>query len=467
MTRLGAGPSAAPSADPSVASSVATEPVPAAGPALADVPFPGATAQLRAAFGVAGPADVPIWMTRGGSAARAAAAAMAADSAAVRRVAMTVGSVLGDTAGALGWQGRAASAAQARALQLRSDLLAIATQLDAAQAAFTGLAAALDAQQAAIGSPAATWGRATPDRQLALLRQWLPAVHALDTADARAATAVGEVVTALATVHVHVGSAGVAPPSPALSGAAGHGPVDDAVYAVGTFCRAVVNALASVANAASHEPGDATQLVAGLLLMQVGGAGEVAGGALDATGIGAAVGVPAGVASAGVIAAGAGLAAVSAGRLAQHAATDDRVTPLQMAGDRPAGAPGPDPGPSVGGPALDIEGATFAQRTARLRFSDDGIFAGRTIDDVAASLRRGVLTPDDVPIDVIVRDGKVLILNTRSSLALQEAGIPRSAWHLVDRTGEAAYEGRLARQLSTNQLDSTGIDRVRLRGRGE
>ena len=60
--------------------------------------------------------------------------------------------------------------------------------------------------------------------------------------------------------------------------------------------------------------------------------------------------------------------------------------------------------------------------------------------------------------DVIVRDGNTLILNTRSSQALIRAGVPRSAWNVVDRTGQAAYEARLTGQLTHNGLTSAGTD---------
>jgi hypothetical protein len=67
--------------------------------------------------------------------------------------------------------------------------------------------------------------------------------------------------------------------------------------------------------------------VAGLMVL--GGGGEVGGALLDATGIGAVVGVPANVVSAGVIATGGAIAAAGVGDLAMHAARDDRVEPMR------------------------------------------------------------------------------------------------------------------------------------------
>lgn len=81
-----------------------------------------------------------------------------------------------------------------------------------------------------------------------------------------------------------------------------------------------VNAAADLGQAAVEHPGDLAGLVLGGGLILLGGAGEVGGGALDLTGVGAVVGVPVNVAAAGVIAAGAGIAAMSAGDLGRDAA---------------------------------------------------------------------------------------------------------------------------------------------------
>lgn len=106
----------------------------------------------------------------------------------------------------------------------------------------------------------------------------------------------------------------------------------------------------------------------------------------------------------------------------------------------------------------------FAQRTYGETFSSGGRFAGRSIDDVAQGLRSGSLTPADVPIDVVVRDGNTLLLNTRSSQALTRAGIPRSQWAIVNRTGDGFYESLLDGQSSRNGLGSTGTQSVRSTG---
>ncbi len=94
--------------------------------------------------------------------------------------------------------------------------------------------------------------------------------------------------------------------------------------------------------------------------------------------------------------------------------------------------------------------AQFAQKTYGKMFSKDGAFAGRSVDDVAAALRSGAMKPSEIPVDYIVRDGRAVILNTRSSQALDAAGIARSEWNAVNRTGTLEFESRLTNQLSRN-----------------
>jgi hypothetical protein len=65
------------------------------------------------------------------------------------------------------------------------------------------------------------------------------------------------------------------------------------------------------------------------------------------------------------------------------------------------------------------------------------------IDDVVNELDSGTMTPADVPIDVIARGDNTLILNTRSAQALTRAGIPRTEWTVVDRTGDRSMRGSL------------------------
>jgi len=111
-----------------------------------------------------------------------------------------------------------------------------------------------------------------------------------------------------------------------------------------------------------------------------------------------------------------------------------------------------------------LEGANFAQKTYGSMFSRGGAFAGRSVDDVAGALRSGAMSPSEVPINYIVRDGNTLILNTRSAQALEAAGIPRSAWNAVNRTGQEMFENMLTGQLQRNGLTSAGTATVRRSG---
>lgn len=64
--------------------------------------------------------------------------------------------------------------------------------------------------------------------------------------------------------------------------------------------------------------------------------------------------------------------------------------------------------------------------------------------------------------DESVRNGSRLEAHPRSeersSQALIRAGIPRSSWNVIDRTGQAAYEARLSGQLRRNGLSNEGTD---------
>ena len=388
---------------------------------------------------------------------------MAADAAAVRRVGDALRAALGDVATALGWQGGAADAAQARVQTLREQLVTVATRCDAASAAFTGLAAALDAQQPALGGASSSWARASdPTQQLAQARQWQPAVRALDDADGRSARALREVTGALQRART-----ALAAPPPGAPPAAddGRSLVGQGLDAVGSFCAGTVNALASFAHAMGEHPDETAQLLAGLLITQVGASGEAVGTALDVTGVGSLVGVPINLLAGGLVVAGTGTSLAAAGKLAVHAAGDDRVTPLRSEASGPGSGSGGGSGAGGAGSRVDIADARYAQRTASRWFSEQGDFDGRLVEDVVADLRVGRLTPQEVPVNVIVRDGKTLILNTRSAAALEEAGIERARWTVVDRTGERGYEVRLSNQLRNNGLDSDGIDSVRLKGK--
>lgn len=108
------------------------------------------------------------------------------------------------------------------------------------------------------------------------------------------------------------------------------------------------------------------------------------------------------------------------------------------------------------------EEANFAQKTFRNSFSsqEGAGFKGLSVDQVADALSKKIMDPRMVPIDYVIRDGKMIILNTRSAQALIKAGIPRAKWYGINRTGVAAFEARLTGQLKRNKLTSSGVSKV-------
>ena len=108
----------------------------------------------------------------------------------------------------------------------------------------------------------------------------------------------------------------------------------------------------------------------------------------------------------------------------------------------------------------------FSQTTASPWFSAKGDFAGLRVSDVADDLRVGIRTPDSVPVGYIVRDGNNLIVNTRSSLALRQAGVPQKRWKLINMTGDYEVEQQMTRRLRRNRLTSEGTDVLRITGSG-
>ena len=115
------------------------------------------------------------------------------------------------------------------------------------------------------------------------------------------------------------------------------------------------------------------------------------------------------------------------------------------------------------------EDANYAQKTYGHSFSQEGQkiyseLAGepiKTIDDLVDAIKSGKIDIKDLPVEYINRDGNTFILNTRTSQALTQSGIPRSDWHTIDRTGEKLHETLLDGQLQRNKLTSEGIKEVR------
>jgi RHS repeat-associated protein len=93
--------------------------------------------------------------------------------------------------------------------------------------------------------------------------------------------------------------------------------------------------------------------------------------------------------------------------------------------------------------------AKWAQPKHSNNFSKIGqeVLGVETIDDAVALLKDGTMKSNALPIDYVIRNNEVFILNTRSSVALTKAGIDRTQWKWVNRTGQNDFEKRLTNQL--------------------
>jgi len=101
---------------------------------------------------------------------------------------------------------------------------------------------------------------------------------------------------------------------------------------------------------------------------------------------------------------------------------------------------------SVAEGAGDAEKVLFGQKSVSPYFSEKGSFNGASIESIAQKLPAGEISPDALPIEYIVRDGKMITLNNRSLTALSKAGMQPT--QLIDKTGNAFLEKQLTERLS-------------------
>ncbi|MFZ5756301.1 MAG: hypothetical protein ACOY3X_05325 [Pseudomonadota bacterium] len=111
-----------------------------------------------------------------------------------------------------------------------------------------------------------------------------------------------------------------------------------------------------------------------------------------------------------------------------------------------------------------LEEALFAQKIAKGEKEFGGWavnhytkVAGRdikTVNDLAQALREGVVSPSQLPINYVVMKGVPVIQNTRTSTALIFAGIPKSQWYGINKTGLKTPQGVTFDELVQRQLDS-------------
>jgi RHS repeat-associated protein len=288
---------------------------------------------------------------------------------------------------------------------------------------------------------------------------------------------------------------GLASPSLALHIAdrvAGPNAVDDALISTGTralgasrMCGALAGGLASgglgATVAADQAQAGLMQLLTGeesrsLLGMGVEKAAAAAGadpdtartiadGADMATG---AVGTNAGR-EVGRRLANAGDEATAAARIAENVADDAaggaaKATSGADDAGSAASKGGAASGTNKSAPTGVPEDALVTQPGAipSKRFTNkDGVpksIRNKTNQEVVDGLRNGTIDPKDLPIDYVCHDnGMSTIVNNRSAAALTEAGIPRSSWHGVDRTGNADVWRRMQEQFRRNDSGPYGI----------
>lgn len=122
----------------------------------------------------------------------------------------------------------------------------------------------------------------------------------------------------------------------------------------------------------------------------------------------------------------------------------------------------------IGSGAAIEEGGSlaFSQTTASAFFSTEGTFSGQSIADIASALRSGSLSAAEIPVQTVNLGGGELIVNTRSSLALMQGGIPQTSWTTINMTGNAATEANIMQRLISNGLTTSGTDVIRITGMG-
>ena len=113
-------------------------------------------------------------------------------------------------------------------------------------------------------------------------------------------------------------------------------------------------------------------------------------------------------------------------------------------------------------PSIEVRAASkstvkFGQSSVKPTFAH-GPFKGQSIADVVKGLRSGKISPDQLPVEYIVRNGEKVALNNRSLTTLRRAGMDPTK--LIDRTGIARYE----KLLDSHLAGGSASDVIRIRG---
>ncbi|GAA2687718.1 putative T7SS-secreted protein [Streptomyces lunalinharesii] len=187
--------------------------------------------------------------------------------------------------------------------------------------AFHDAAKAMDAYVATL-----SWAQNQAEDAISL---WNSGEENHEAAQSKLDSAASQLDTAGQTAAIIIGEArDLAPPEPGFWSELGDGIgsfLSGTGHVVAKVGETVLTDLASVGNAMLHDPGAVGQVLGGIGLATLGAGGEVAGAALDLTGVGAALGVPTAAVSATAIAGGLGLAGAGASDIFKDAAGPNRV----------------------------------------------------------------------------------------------------------------------------------------------
>jgi hypothetical protein len=111
--------------------------------------------------------------------------------------------------------------------------------------------------------------------------------------------------------------------------------------------------------------------------------------------------------------------------------------------------------------AKALGGMSFAQKDFRGEFSREGKAEWskvvgspiRTIDDLSSAITSGKVSVSSIEIHTGTVNGQEYIMNTRSAVALQRAGVPVEDWKIVNKNKDDEAMGRLRDQLQNNGID--------------
>jgi hypothetical protein len=96
----------------------------------------------------------------------------------------------------------------------------------------------------------------------------------------------------------------------------------------------------------------------------------------------------------------------------------------------------------------------FGQANIQFQFSGSGKFRMATLDDIAAKLKSGDLSVDEVPIQFVWVNGKRVTVNNRSLTALYKAG--KRPTKLIDQSNNLPPQGSESLESVLRRLEAMG-----------